>query len=843
MNGLVNLPKSLIDDRFPFLNDDGILPSASEALSLAEIDDTPQLINLASSIRDKGFRNTITYSRKVFIPLTHLCRDVCHYCTFAKTPRKIEKAYLNLDEVLMEVKRAEKMGCKEALFTLGERPELRYKAARDALADMNCTTTLEYVSKVAAAVSEETNVLPHINAGCMSSDEISLLRPVSASMGIMLESSSKRLCERGMPHFGSPDKDPRRRLETMELAGEASVPFTTGILIGIGETRVERIASLLAIRKVHNRYGNIQEIIVQNFRAKPGTKMALAPEPNLDDLLWTIAVARIIFGSKMSIQAPPNLSPGVLPLLASAGINDWGGVSPVTPDYVNPEAPWPHLEKLKRETGAAGKYLQERLTIYPAFVQEHRRWLDSSVGKKVLSMVDSEGFPRTDHWVPGIEKQVPPILFDGTAENFREDLIGEDLRSIVYKASLGELLSESDIVRLFQARGPEVSYVCESADKMRQRVSGDIVTYVVTRNINYTNICYFKCQFCAFSKGKLSENLRGRPYDLETEEITRRTREAWSRGATEVCLQGGIHPNYTGQKYLDVLSAVKAGAPDIHIHAFSPLEVWQGASTLGITVKEFLKQLKTAGLSSLPGTAAEILDDEVRVILCPDKIDTSQWLEVIETAHGLGLKTTATIMFGHVDRPVNWARHLIRIRDLQIRTGGFTELVPLPFVPLEAPIYLKGKSRKGPTFRESILMHAVARLAVGKHITNIQTSWVKLGENGSGMCLKAGANDLGGTLMNETITRSAGAIHGEEKTPETLEAIIKNIGRTAIQRTTLYGKAPREQIINSYNPERLVRIINSRVKKKPPMNAERVYTPKIDSSGVTAQTTFINSMF
>ena len=458
-------------------------------------------------------------------------------------------------------------------------------------------------------------------------------------------------------------------------------------------------------------------------------------------------------------------------------------------------------------------------------------------------MVDSEGFPRTDHWVPGIEKQVPPIFFDGTAENFREDLIGEDLRSIVSKASLGELLSESDIVRLFQARGPEVSYVCESADKMRQRMSGDIVTYVVTRNINYTNICYFKCQFCAFSKGKLSENLRGRPYDLETEEITRRTREAWSRGATEVCLQGGIHPNYTGQKYLDVLSAVKAGAPDIHIHAFSPLEVWQGASTLGITVKEFLKQLKTAGLNSLPGTAAEILDDEVRAILCPDKINTSQWLEVIETAHSLGLKTTATIMFGHVDRPVNWARHLIRIRDLQIRTGGFTELVPLPFVPLEAPIYLKGKSRKGPTFRESILMHAVARLAVGKHITNIQTSWVKLGENGSGMCLKAGANDLGGTLMNETITRSAGATHGEEKTPDTLEAIIKNIGRTAIQRTTLYGKAPREQIINSYNPERLVRIINSRVKKKPPMNAEPVYTPKIDSLGVTAQTTFINSMF
>ena len=843
MNGLVNLPDSSIEDRLRSLRDGIDLPSSSEVLLLADIDDTAQLIKFASSIRDRGFRNNITYSRKVFIPLTQLCRDVCHYCTFAKTPKKIDKAFMSLDEVLVAVNRAEKLGCKEALFTLGERPEIRYKAARDALADLNCSTTLEYLAKVAAAVCEETNVLPHINAGCMSSDEIALLRPVSASMGIMLESSSQRLCEKGMPHFGSPDKDPRRRLETMARAGEASVPFTTGILIGIGETRLERIESLLEIRRLHDRYGHIQEIIVQNFRAKPGTKMAKAPEPGLDDLLWTIAVARIIFGSKMSIQAPPNLSPGVLPLLVSAGINDWGGVSPVTPDYVNPEAPWPHLKKLALETEAAGKFLQERLTIYPSFLQNHHRWLESAMGTKVLSMVDSEGFPRTDSWVPGMKQQVPSILLDSEAKNFNENAISRDMSSIVSQALHGGLLSESDIVRLFQARGPEVSYVCHAADKMRQATAGDTVTYVVTRNINYTNICYFKCQFCAFSKGKLSENLRGRPYDLESKEITRRTREAWSRGATEVCLQGGIHPNYTGQKYLDVLSAVKAGAPNMHIHAFSPLEVWQGAATLGITVKQFLEQLKAAGLGSLPGTAAEILDDEVRAILCPDKINTFQWLEVIETAHNLGLNTTATIMFGHVDRPVNWARHLIRIRDLQIRTGGFTELVPLPFVPLEAPIYLKGKSRKGPTFRESILMHAVARLAVGKHITNIQTSWVKLGENGTKMCLKAGANDLGGTLMNETITRSAGATHGEEKTPRILEAIIKQAGRCASQRTTLYKKAPEDQIYKSYNPKRLVRIINSQVKRKPPMKRGAICKPKIDSFGVYAQTTFINSMF
>ena len=843
MNGLINRLRDSIQELPRFLNDGMDLPSNAEALSLAEFDDTAQLIYLASKIRDKGYRNNVTYSRKVFIPLTHLCRDVCHYCTFAKTPKRIEKAFLSLDDVLAEVKRAEKMGCKEALFTLGERPELRYKAARDALADLKCGTTLEYLAKVAAAVCEETTVLPHINAGCMSGDEIALLRPVSASMGIMLESSSKRLCEKGMPHFGSPDKDPLRRLETMKLAGQAAVPFTTGILIGIGETRIERIESLLAIRRVHHQYGNIQEIIVQNFRAKPGTKMAQAPEPDLDDLLWTIAVARIIFGHQMSIQAPPNLSPGVLPLLVSAGINDWGGVSPVTPDYVNPEAPWPHLEKLASETEAAGKYLQERLTIYPAFLQNQHQWLDSSIEKKVLCMVDSEGFPRTDNWVPGIDGQVPPVIIDRGTKSLREDLIAQDISSIVSKARHGGLLSESDIIRLFQARGPEVSYVCQAANKMRKDIAGESVTYVVTRNINYTNICYFKCQFCAFSKGKLSENLRGRPYDLDSEEITRRTREAWSRGATEVCLQGGIHPNYTGQKYLDVLSAVKTGAPDIHIHAFSPLEVWQGASTLGVTVREFLKQLKAAGLGSLPGTAAEILDDEVRAVLCPDKINTSQWLEVIETAHNLGLKTTATIMFGHVDRPVNWARHLIRIRDLQIKTGGFTELVPLPFVPLEAPIYLKGNSRKGPTFRESILMHAVARLALNEHITNIQTSWVKLGEEGTKMCLTAGANDLGGTLMNETITRSAGATHGEEKTPRTLEDIIHRAGRTARQRTTLYKDAPVEQTINSFNPAKLVRIVNSQVKRKRSKKQGAIYTPKIDSLGIYAQTTFINSMF
>ena len=530
MNGLVNTSTVAADSIANLMASDQ-LPSERQSLTLADCDDTAQLMGLATEIRDRGFRNVVTYSRKVFIPLTHLCRDVCHYCTFARTPKKITTPYMAIDDVIEIVSKAQAMGCKEALFTLGEKPELRYKAAREALVELGCKTTLEYVAMVAERVFKETGVLPHINAGCMDAEELAMLRPVSASMGIMLESSSRRLCQKGMPHFGSPDKDPELRLQTMRLAGEASVPFTSGILIGIGETRQERIESLLALRAVHQQYGNIQEIIIQNFRAKEGTKMAQAPEPDLDDLLWTIAVARLIFGAEMSIQAPPNLSPGVLPLLVAAGINDWGGVSPVTPDYVNPEAPWPHVERLARETAAAGKLLQQRLTIYPAYARKVGRWLDPALRTSVLQMIDAEGFPRTDDWISGQSEEVPQALLEPCTENISGHTIDANLTDIVARAGRGEELSEDDIVRLFQARGAEFSYVCQQADALREKVNGNTVAYVVTRNINYTNVCYFKCQFCAFSKGKLSENLRGKPYDLTAEEITRRAAEAWQRGA------------------------------------------------------------------------------------------------------------------------------------------------------------------------------------------------------------------------------------------------------------------------------------------------------------------------
>lgn len=785
----------------------GMPPTRKEALALAECTDTPRLVSSAAAIRDGHWRNLITYSRKVFIPLTQLCRDVCHYCTFAKTPSRLPSPYLSVDEVLEIARAGEQQGCKEALLTLGEKPELRYKVAREALAEMGYQTTVEYVAAVAARIRDETGLLPHVNAGNLSAEEFELLRPVSASMGMMLETISDRLGEPGMPHYGSPDKVPATRLETLERAGEAGVAFTSGILIGIGETRRERIEALLALRESHARHGHLQEVIVQNFRAKPDTPMAQAEEPSLDDLVWTVAVARLILPAEVSLQVPPNLSEGQLEPLLAAGINDWGGVSPLTPDFVNPEAPWPHLEQLAVLTRIGGKELHERLTLYPDYIVDSERWLDPQLRPKVLAMVDAEGMPRLDAWETGIEVNPPQAVLAQLSSS--PELVSADLREVVQRAEQGVELAEADIVRLFQARGDEFAYVCQAADRLRQQISGDSVAYVINRNINYTNVCYFKCQFCAFSKGRASEDLRGQPYDLAHAEIVRRAEEAWARGATEVCLQGGIHPAYTGQTYIDILQAIKTAQPQLHVHAFSPLEVWQGAKTLNLPLAEFFSQLKAAGLGSLPGTAAEILDDEVRAVICPDKLNTEQWLEVMETAHTAGFKSTATIMFGHVEKIEHWARHLLRIRALQQRTGGFTEFVPLPFVASEAPMFRRGRARKGPTFREAILMHAVARLVFQQHIPNIQTSWVKLGELGAKAALDSGANDLGGTLMNESITRAAGAQHGQELGPERMEALILAMKRVPRLRTTLYDTPPAERRATAQQAAPLSEIINT----------------------------------
>jgi FO synthase len=756
---------------------------------------------LAAARERRRGDGTVTYSPKVFIPLTTLCRDVCGYCTFARPPRRGERAYLREDEVLAIARAGAAAGCTEALFTLGDKPELRYKVARQELAELGCGTTLEYLGRMAQLVVEETGLLPHLNPGVMSRDELAALRPVSASMGIMLETAAERLSAKGGPHWASPDKVPARRLETIALAGELRIPFTSGILIGIGETREERLEALRALADLHRRHGHIQEVIVQNFRAKPGTRMAAHPEPSLDDHLWTIAAARMLLPLDVAVQAPPNLAYDDFPRLLDAGIDDWGGVSPVTIDHVNPEAPWPDVVRLERATTSRQLDLAARLPVYPGHLDP--QWLDHRMVGHVLRAADAHGLRREDDWHPGRPGGVPFV-------------VARDALPVDTAAELGE----EELVRLFRARDDERQRVFAAADRLRRETCGDEVTYVVNRNIQYTNVCYFRCGFCAFSKGRLAANLRGAPYLVPLDEIVRRAREAWERGATEVCLQGGIHPAFTGAYYASVVEAIAREVPGLHVHAFSALEVWQGAATLGLELEPYLELLRDLGLSSLPGTAAEILDDEVRAVICPDKVSTEQWLAVHDAAHRVGLRSNVTMMFGHVERPVHWARHLLRAREQQVRSGGFTEFVPLPFVHMEAPMWLQGKARSGPTYGETLLVHAVARLALHPLITNVQASWVKLGPDGVAGALAAGVNDLGGTLMNESISRSAGSEHGQELGPEAMERLIRASGRVPRQRTTLYGDVPAERRAASLGAPPLAEPLNPPVQdaglKAPP---------------------------
>ncbi len=769
-------------------------PTQAEAEELIDLDNDALLTQVSRILRNEGHGQLITFSPKVFIPLTVLCRDVCHYCTFAKIPRELSEVYLSQEQVHNIATSGKSLGCHEALFTLGDKPELRYRVAREELSRLGFSSTVKYLQKSAKVVFEQTGLLPHINAGILSRDEMAEIREVSASQGIMLESSSERLCQRGGPHFGSPDKHPTVRLANIEQAGELRIPFTTGILIGIGETRGERINALLQLRGLNDRYGHIQELIIQPFRAKKNTLMVNFPEPSQEELIWTISMARILFGPNMNIQAPPNLSPGREQELIDAGINDWGGVSPITVDHVNPEAPWPRIAQLRNATESAGKTLIPRLPVYPKYIEHASHWLSPSISKHIHQCSDSDGWPRTDNWIAGKISDVP-----FTIPALKTHSKSSALHRVFDLVSGGKDLTESEIVQLFRSRGDELVSVCKFADELRTDINGNIVTYVVNRNINYTNICTYRCGFCAFSKGSPRTSSRDHPYVIDLEEICRRSREAWLRGATEVCLQGGIHPSFTGETYLSICKAIKSEVPDIHIHAFSPLEVTQGAQTLGISTAEFLIALRHAGLSTLPGTAAEILDDEVRKIICPDKITTTEWLQTIETAHKVGLPTTATIMFGHVDNASNWARHLIHIRNLQRETGGFTEFVPLPFIHQEAPMYHHQECRRGPTFREAILMHAVSRIVLYRYVHNIQASWTKMGEAGVVECLKSGTNDLGGTLMNESISRAAGNQNGQELLPEGMDDLIRRAGRSSKQRTPTYGVPQIGRSEKSYN--------------------------------------------
>ncbi|MEI6251947.1 MAG: bifunctional FO biosynthesis protein CofGH [Mycobacteriaceae bacterium] len=819
---------------------DGVALNIDEAaIALAARgEDLADLCSSAARVRDAGLtsagrrgpngRLPVSYSPKVFVPVTHLCRDTCHYCTFVTVPGKLRAAgrgmYLEADEIVDLARRGAAAGCKEALFTLGDRPETRWPEARQWLEERGYDSTLGYVRAAAIRVLEETGLLPHLNPGVMSWAEMSRLKPVAPSMGMMLETTSRRLFEtRGLAHYGSPDKDPAVRLRTLTDAGRLAIPFTTGLLVGIGETRDERADTLHAIRRLHKEFGHVQEVIVQNFRAKDHTAMAGTPDTAFDEFLATVAVARLVLGPDMRIQAPPNLvSAAECLALLGAGVDDWGGVSPLTPDHVNPERPWPALDDLAAVTADAGFDLVARLTVQPKYVQSPAGWIDPRVAGHVSALADPEtGFasgitPAGRPWQEpdeaaeslGRTDLATAIDTEGRRTATRSDLGSAfgDWESI--RERVGELsaraperidtdvaaalrraerdpggCSDADYLALATADGPAMDAVAALADSLRRDAVGDDVTFVVNRNINFTNICYTGCRFCAFAQRKGDADA----FSLSTKEVADRAWEAHVAGATEVCMQGGIDPDLPVTAYADLVRAVKQAVPSMHVHAFSPMEIANGVTKSDLSIRDWLIGLREAGLDTIPGTAAEILDDEVRWVLTKGKLPTSLWVEIVSTAHEVGLRSSSTMMYGHVDTPSHWVAHLNVLREIQDRTGGFTEFVPLPFVHQSSPLYLAGAARAGPTHRDNRAVHALARIMLHGRIAHIQTSWVKLGVQRSQVMLNGGANDLGGTLMEETISRMAGSEHGSAKTVADLVAIAEGIGRPARQRTTTYS--------------------------------------------------------
>ncbi|MFI9161681.1 bifunctional FO biosynthesis protein CofGH [Kitasatospora aureofaciens] len=818
---------------------DGVALDLTEAAVLLQArgEDLRDLCASAARVRDAGLEaagrpGVITYSKSVFVPLTRLCRDKCHYCTFATVPGKLRRAghgmFMSPDEVLEVARRGAELGCKEALITLGDKPEDRWPEAREWLDAHGYDDTIAYVRAMSVRILEETGLLPHLNPGVLSWTDFQRLKPVSASMGMMLETTATRLwSEPGGPHHGSPDKEPAVRLRVLEDAGRSSVPFTSGLLIGIGETHQERAESLFALRRVSRAYHGIQELILQNFRAKPDTAMRGMPDAELDELVATVAVARHLLGPTACLQAPPNLVDGEYERLIAAGIDDWGGVSPLTPDHVNPERPWPQIDRLAERSAAAGFELRERLAVYPEYVLRGEPWLDPRVLPHVRALADpTTGLANPDATVQGHPWQEPEDLPEaygrtdlhtavdtegrtgdrradfedvyGDWEVLREQVLAKgaperlagDLREALAVAADDPVkLTDDHALALFHADGPALDALCRIADDVRRDAVGDDVTYCVTRNINFTNVCYTGCRFCAFAQRRTDADA----YTLSLEQVAERAAQAWEVGATEVCMQGGIHPDLPGTAYFDIARAVKERVPGIHVHAFSPMEVVNGATRTGLSIRDWLQKAQESGLDTIPGTAAEILDDEVRWVLTKGKLPAATWVEVVTTAHELGIRSSSTMMYGHVDTPAHWLGHLRLLAEIQQRTGGFTEFVTLPFIHTNAPVYLAGIARPGPTARDNRAVVAMARLLLHPHIPNIQTSWVKLGAEGAAEMLRSGANDLGGTLMEETISRMAGSAYGSYKSVRDLQAIAEAAGRPHRQRTTLYGEVPAER--------------------------------------------------
>ncbi len=732
----------------------------AEMLLAARDDDLDRLLAVAGRIRDAGLVEAgrpgiLTYSRKVFIPLTHLCQDRCHYCIFVQSPGKLAKAgispYMEPEAVLEVARQGAALGCKEALLTLGDRPENRWPIARQWLDEHGYASTLDYVAAMAQLILDETGLLPHLNPGVMSWGELQRLKPVGPSMGMMLETTSARIWQTpGEAHFGSPDKDPELRLRVIEDAGRSHIPFTTGVLLGIGESASERIDAVLALRAAHERHGHIQEVIVQNFRAKPATAMMGAVDLETQEYAAAVAVTRVLLGPGMRVQAPPNLTDaGELALLIRAGIDDWGGVSPLTPDHVNPERPWPQIEELARLTAEGGYSLRERLTAHPHYIREARGtadghgtdWFDDRLAPRLLALADDYGLARRDAY----------------------------LESVLTRAAADPAgLTDAEYTALLHADGDDLEQLTALADRVRGERVGDTVTYAVNRNI---------------------DSALGLPASRIAELVT----EAAGLGATEVCAQGAVPAALGAEGYLDFARTVKAVRPDLHLHAFRPAELLDGAARAGVPLADWLDRLRAAGVDTVPGTGARILDDRIRGILTgAADIPASAWVETITTAHRAGLRSTATMVYGHVESAAEQVAHLrmlAAIQDRAVAAGadGFTEFIAMPWLPSESPVAVPG-ARPGPSLRESRAVHAVARLMLAGRIDHVQAAWTKLGMRGAQLVLAGGADDLGGVLLDGTIDPSAGPEHGRQLTVTDVERIAGELGRPVRQRTTLYGR-------------------------------------------------------
>ncbi|MEW6475759.1 MAG: 5-amino-6-(D-ribitylamino)uracil--L-tyrosine 4-hydroxyphenyl transferase CofH [Actinomycetota bacterium] len=708
----------------------------------------------AAAVRDAAFGRRITWSPRITIALTQACR------------RPGDDAFLDPEQVLAIAWGGAEAGCHEAVFTADSHPELRHPEAADWLARRGYDSTIDYLVAACQLVLDETGLLPRTDVGVVTADERRALRAVAPAQGLVL---------RGL------GGDLTGQFRSIETAGALRIPFSVGLPVGAGESRDDRVETLRRLAELHQDHGHLQEVVV------------LPPSSAVEQREWreTVALARLILPETVSLQAGSEAA-------LDAGIDDWGGLEPA------------EVETVRRITEGRGFALIPRLGLRAAYARAAEEWIDPALHFAVLDRSDADGLARDDPGAvlphrfatranPGSGAEVTPIGPRSTAWYSGGD--GEPpallparaeatgaVREVLDGLALGQTAGEEELLTLLAARGPEVAAVCEAADGLRRAAVGDVVTFVRNRNINYTNVCTYRCRFCGFSKGPLSLNLRGKPYLLTLEEVVERVVDAARRGATEVCLQGGIHPDFDGEYYLHLVQAVKAAAPAMHVHGFTALEVFEGARRLTEPLESYLRRLHAAGLGSLPGTAAEILDDEIRAAICPDKITTDEWLEVHRTAHRVGLRSNITIMFGTIERPRHWVRHLLRTRALQAETGGFTEFVPLPFVHMAAPIYLERRARRGPTFREALLLHAVGRIAYHGLVDNIQGSWVKLGLAGMAQVLQAGVNDLGGTLMGENISRAAGARHGQELTEDEFRTLVAPLGRPLEQRTTLYGR-------------------------------------------------------